>query len=375
VQHGLGQENPCFHETVKYGNGDYNYIESDEKTSMYGNWQFVKGCRDVVPIPLSSPYGFLQLTEYEKYQFSVRAWRAVQPTYDPKSGFSGVNMLLESRELVRMPGQIRSVAKRLSDLIHRHDLALVDVSKPLAELRLMSEYGTKPLANDIAALTVLAEQSAGRLARFNRQGDQWNGLHYAEDLVPSLARYDYGRLVDYRERRGRYHGGLRCRYRQAAEDLGSSLLAYYGLTLSPAQIWEATPFSFLVDHVIDVGKTLERLSRTAVTEITRGDFVESYTYNTAYVRCFKSEPNGSNIRYFQGGCSPRGIDCGTDHPIAWYERQSYDRYISRPPAVGGVPLPRFKYPTIKQLVNDLALARTKVGWQPSHSRIHYAVKD
>jgi hypothetical protein len=371
-QHGLGKENPCFHETYKWGNADYHYIEADEWVSMYGNWHFVTHCRDICPVPFSSPYGFLGLTEYEKYQLATKAWRAVQPTFDPKSGFSGVNMLLESRELTRLPSQIRSAAKKLEELMYRHDLALIDVSKPLAELQLTSDFGVKPLVSDLAALSVLAEQSAGRLARFNRQGAQWNSLHYAEDLTPSLARYPYGRATDYRERRGRYHAGLRCKYQQRAEDLGGSLLAYYGLTLSPAQIWEATPFSFLVDHVITVGKTLEMLSRTAVTDITRGEFVESFTYNTAYVRCLTNTPN---IRYFSGGCDSRGVNCGSDYPIAWYERQAYDRFISRPPALSGVPVPRFKYPTIRNLVDDLCLARTHVGWQRSSNRMQYGLKD
>lgn len=268
-------------------------------------------------------------------------------------------MILEAREFQRLPQQILSTVRNLGKIarnVFHHES-----HKTLAELQLVYDYAYKPTINDVAALSVISGECARTLARFNKQGAQQNTRHYREELPTEFLFANVGATQRiYQEKRAVYVASLRCTYQQAAEDALGNLLTYHGLTLSPAQIWEAVPFSFLIDQVFLVGKALERLSRTAVTKVEYGVFMESMKVETVAVHTWLKVPS---LRYFTGGCDSHGVNVDGNYPVAFTQKTTYDRYTSLPPALGGVALPQFKMPSFHNLVDDLALLRSGVGWK------------
>lgn len=367
IEHGKGSINYCSHQKLKIGNGEFDHVTADGNT-QYSNWGFYK-CRRIAP-PASSSLVTLVNHPIANYGRQVRAWRDLQPTYENTSGFSGVNTLLEAREFKRMPGQILRLSRSLVEAAR--NVLRKDSSKTLAELALTYEYGFRPTVQDAVALSLTAGQAGAHLKRFNTQGDQWNTRHYKEEMPEETLSSPWGEYIDYQRKSGIYVASLRCNYHQVADNAFATFLTYHGLTLSPAQIWEAIPFSFLIDQVFTVGKTLERLSRTAVTKINYGAFLESYKMTTTNVRCMRK---ASTLRYFNGGCSSVGVDVGDDHPLSYAQLESYTRYISSPPALSGVPLPQFKSPSIRNLVDDLALLRSGVGWRADNRTLFNGPKD
>lgn len=358
--HGLGQISPCRHTKTKYGNGMYNTIQlmngvAGDKLATY---QWAIGMR-ANPINAGG-LTLLQNNAYDVYQRSCRAWRDMEPQYKNLTGFSGSNFIHELRELKPAPQQILRLSRKLRDAaakIFRHDN-----HKTLAELQLANAYAFQPLVRDVSVLSLTLGEAGRALKRFNDQGKQWNTFHYSEQIPVEDLFVDGGTYCQFQKKRGLYCASVRNKWEETSQDAVGNFMQFYGLTLSPQQIWEMIPFSFLVDQVYTVGKTLERLSRTPVSKVQRGMFVESLKLETINLLCMKQQ---YNLRYFSGGCDPQGIDPGKHHPIAFSKKSSYDRYISLPPALGGVPVPQLKLPTIANLVNDVALLRANIGWRPS----------
>lgn len=358
VPHGRGSSNPCTHVKLTYGNGEYNAITTYDTPGVLSSTYTWEKNRRLAP-PNASGVILLANTQLSDALRTQRAWRDLQPQFKNRTGFSGINSLIELRELKSAPKQILRLSRGIvaaARNVFRHES-----HKTLAELHLANAYAFQPLVKDASALSVTLQQSAGALARFNKQGETWNTFHYKEDLPMEKLQSSWASGVrDYTERRGVYRASVPCRWKETSTDAIGTFLVYHGLTLSPAQIWEALPFSFLVDQVLTVGKTLERLSRTPVSHQDVGQFTESIKRTSVTVRCVLK---GTSLRYFSGGCDPQSVDVGPHHPISFAMRDEYLRYPSLPPALGGVPLPQIKLPGLSNLVNDLALLRTGVGWR------------
>lgn len=363
--HGKGRNNTCIHEITERGNARYDYA----RLSASGmTWQLYRNVHTL--IPLSTPLAFLSVSEYDKYQMLVRAWRDIQPTFKPGGGVSGFNMLLEAKDIKRLPRQILKCARSLRHTASR--MYSHEAQKTLSELVLMNDYAIQPLARDLAVLSTMAGSVGQRLAAFNRQGAQLNTRHYNESRPSIRTTTVVGDFVDIVQKDALFTGSLTCRYREDVANAGGNFLEYYGLTADLGQLWDAIPFSFLVDQVFTVGKTLERLSRTPVSHIDRGDFVVSFKEQTTYVRNLVKD---SRSRYFVGGCTSQDISVGSHYPVAWMTKSRYVRHVSIPPALGGVPLPQFKLPSVRNLVDDIALLRSGSGWRKRNKSLFNGPSD
>jgi hypothetical protein len=203
------------------------------------------------------------------------------------------NFVYELGDLRSIPGTIDSL-KRLTGIKRRgkKHTTLGDIS----DVHLQAEFGVKPLVSDLQrlwdAVANLKEQykayvdKAGKLQRRHYTGYftapsvsdstftvpssvNWPGRHatshtsvkYTATLVYTYTLPDL--LKDSPE--------------QALKKFAADRL---GLHLNPTTIWNAIPFSFLIDYVVRVGDWLKQFDQKSINPaVTIWDFIESLTYD------------------------------------------------------------------------------------------------
>lgn len=114
--------------------------------------------------------------------------------------------------------------------------------------------------------------------------------------------YGWIQIVEAPSKGIRYHAALRYRYPLPAELLAAggrnkALLDRLGVNKNPAIIWNAIPFSFLVDWIVDVGSFLGRLRTDNVRfqfeclEFCHSaKFEKTFTLHTGYNQYYSSSP-------------------------------------------------------------------------------------
>jgi hypothetical protein len=363
--HGRQQISPCRHEKTRYGNGEYDMVRLIMGVPGTWNAQYSWDKGMCSSPPLASLLTLPAFGAWDLYQAQTRAWRELQPQMKNAAGFSGSNFLYEMKELKGAPAQILRLGHGVlaaAKNIFRHES-----HRTLAELQLVNSYAYQPLVRDVASMSVILGESSRAMERFNSKASTWNTMHYTESLPVITVETAGATFVNYQATRGSFNASVRCKYDEIRQSAAGTFLEYHGLTLTPRQIWEMIPFSFLVDQVLTVGKSLELLSRTPVPNAKYGTFLCSTKLEAARVACIKQN---YYVRYFNGGSDSLGLNCGPHHPISWVSKTVYDRFISLPPALMGVPVPQFKKPSFTAILNDLALLRTGAGWK-SNAKTHF----
>lgn len=239
-------------------------------------------------------------------------------------GTSLVNFVLELKDLKRMnpTPSIHRLTRRnlplksLRDPRTRKDF-LSEVSHRMASAHLNASFGIVPLLRDIAKmaddlwylrfrLKALKNQVGQRLQRhYKRVLPASAGQPATRDWVnsdigtypwsPSALRSDCNTFVNTRPSvlavgRGRwikrpvYHATLR--YSYSLPSMGDRLekvdayLDLLGVRLDPAIVWNAIPFSFLIDWVVNVSAFLGTFARDNFPiDITIHDFCHSFSWH------------------------------------------------------------------------------------------------
>lgn len=203
--------------------------------------------------------------------------------------------------------------------------------KELSSVYLQYNFGWAPLFNDIAGFVstmkrfqrkyfeLLALEGTVRTARYR----QWvDGSAQSQQVVESgeptfggwsgvMHRRGYYRIIRDQTKGTQYCASMRYRYklpaniRQPAGIIAAKLDAL-GLTSgNPAVVWNAIPYSFVIDWLINVGQTLERLrtdNAPIQTEIL--DFCHSAKIQRGvglYYKSMLTQPTGpDSYNYYYG---------------------------------------------------------------------------
>lgn len=323
-------------------------------------------------------------------------------------GLSLVNFVLELKDLKRMDPR-----GTLSRLRHRH-LAIRDLSNPHTRKRFQKElvtrlnnaalntsFGIVPFVADLVQIYDDLTSLASRLEGLKKYANTPQQRHYKRVIpesqgVPATRNWkeqletinwasgiiqdnlDNGglRRPILMKRRGRwikrpvYHATMRYKYTLPGVD--SRLEEVYafldtlGVRLDPSIIWNAIPFSFVVDWIVDVSGFLGSFARDNYPiEVTLLDFCHSYSWHAEYETycswiCDLSIE--TNFTIIKAGYPTRPGEVNIFRGV----RSSYNRVRAFP----SIHTARIKGPKLRHaaLSLSLLLAQTSYGRANRYSR-------
>jgi hypothetical protein len=365
------------------------YFDVTVQVGNTGGWSVRRNI--FMPTPIA-PLGSISVSPYIMGQLGAEARMALEPAYS--SGFSATNAVFELKDFKGLTRHVQGVGQFLkaetarkfgSAIFSTADNAISSIasaaklrarnlsSKTLAELTLEYDFAFKPLVNDVAKLSILRERYADSLERFNAQGSSRNTFHFSKEL-PQIISHDiglstngnyYGSVISQRVK---FHAQVGQTWTHSVDNRLDQFLQHYGLQLSPKNIWDAIPFSFIVDILFSVGKSLEAISRNTVTHRVIHNYSESLKTEYVVQRVFRPRYRSSTgtiktVRRFSGG-ENAGLDLKGAYPVAYSIGSTYNRTPMELVSGGGaIYLPAWNGPRLNNVVDALAMVRTAWGFK------------
>lgn len=246
--------------------------------------------------------------------YSAKGFETMQPTM--RSGVSLTNFLLEL-------GDIKSVGRVWDRSKHW--------IRNIASGHLNWSFGVKPLIKDLTDLYDGLVTWQTRLAKFQSQQGLTLVRHYKEELACPEPRSDACKVVWKTKPTYR----ATCKYSYTLPELSAEqqrlrgLLDTIGLHLNAAVVWEAIPYSFVVDWFVDVGGFLEQFSHDwLAAKVTILDFCSTFKWDAeveAGTYLVDSCGNIADTRY-HGTMRQRYFHRMRHIPGNFYGLQGSDRY-------------------------------------------------
>lgn len=273
-------------------------------------------------------------------QMRRRAWEELLPSLN--DGFSMINFLVELPELLIMKKQLIS----LSNKIRKLDRSLFSL-KTAAELELAYAFAVVPLMADIKALYENLFSTEDVVERFIANGRKLRNYHYTEklnDTTSFISTTSYGKVL--RDDSLEYHATLRCKYAYEKPSFLRGFRRVLGLRITPEAIWNAIPFSFMLDWVLRIGDSLRQFDRDPSVRVELFDYCDSLKKITRY-REIRDRSGSSIIESSYRTWYMNGSD-GKD---VWVWERSH--YLRDP----GLPDTGFYFPAMDDLsFRELVLA-------------------
>jgi hypothetical protein len=267
-----------------------------------------------------------------------RAWASIEPQLN--TGFSLFNFLWELKDIPRL---MTDVAKWLKMVKHFQ----LPSSKTAADLHLAYSFAVKPLISDFTNIYNDLLNTEKRVNDFIEKGKKPQNFHYTEVLDEQITkgintRRGYIELCESTE----FHATARLRYKYRKPSAFEGFRRVMGLRVTPEAIWNAIPFSFLVDYVLKVGKFLSQLDddpNLTVEILDYCDSIKRKAINREIVHTGSPNPSGQNL-----------VQGGEGKPIWEWEQSYYQRSVGAPET--GLALPAFDALSMRELVLVAALA-------------------
>lgn len=225
-------------------------------------------------------------------------------------------------------------------------------SKAAAKLHLTNEFAIKPFIGDIKKIV----SQAGSIVSEVQEQFQSKGLvpqtqHFSESvvskdtLVPGSNNYMFWANGERIETL--FTATLEYKYSYTMRSTDSAIMKYWGLDLTPEVIWEAIPFSFLVDYFVKVGDAIHYASLDKNVSLLEYQYCESLLTKGQEGYWWRNLPDSYAVIDGQMSLGPA--------LVAGRNFSSYVRRVVQPNK--GLPTPKFKLPSGKQGINMAALAR------------------
>lgn len=300
----------------------------------------------------------------------ARAWHNMQPRFE--GAVSMINFLFEmkdfkevSKALVNLELSIYKISKKLSKQVSKwnksRDVRVwgFDPTLPAAEALLVNNFAVQPLIRDVADIMLQATLIVAEVQRqFYDDGLSFQKTHHSETIVheENLVDPGYG-LYPYYRRSGRvwktrFTGHLYYKYSYDMRSAYEAFMKYWGLSGSFEAVWNAMPFSFLVDYFVQIGKSLHYMERDPNVTLTEWFYGESYKTTITSGWYILDTPFLSSL-VIDGNT----IDLSRSplNFVSGWKGTLYDRKLTEP--VKTMAFPKLKLPSGSQYLNMLALAR------------------
>ena len=333
--------------TYDSGQSQFNFCDHTRDVFNYKNTQPVSffyyngGSPSMVNvkgsaiIPSVDPFDSVDLLITD--QMRKRAWGSLMPELN--TGFSLLNFIWELKD-VRL---LLSLAAKLSYLARTFDKALLS-SRTAAELTLSYSFAIAPFIRDVETMVDGLFRVNKRINEFIAQGRKVNTYHYVEDQQAAVRTVEDATrpgCILYSDKVQTYRATLKASYTYKKPPELEGLLRVTGLRLTPEAIWNAIPFTFLIDWVLSVSTSLRSLDRDTNLTVHLVDYCDSIKYRQRFYteRTYDMYYVGhqmSSVYVGQGSTEP---------PVIWEHERS--RYLRVP----GVPDTGYAFPVLDTLSN------------------------
>lgn len=281
-------------------------------------------------------------------QLRKEAWTGLQPQLN--TGLSMANFLFELRDIKHL----LALAKKLSSMSRVYN-KLSSVSRgsmTAAELTLAYGFGIAPMLSDIKKLCSLMFKTDKRIKEFIQEGKKLKTYHFTKDLSSTNQHVpcNLGRVETLTK--STYHATLKCRYDYKVPSKWKAFMRLYGLNITPEVIWNAIPFSFVVDWFVGIGKYLSQFDDDPNLKVFVNDYCDSIK-TESIIR----EIRHKDAWYLQSTWTAGNK--GFDGQVVWeWKRSHYIRQPGMPET--GYALPVLDTLSYRELVLGGALLRTRI---------------
>jgi hypothetical protein len=297
-------------------------------------------------------------------QFILRGFQNIRPKF--KGDVSLPNFLFELKDLKRiLPSRqrISELSESLKTFVgnpFRNSKRFAnDVLDETSSQYLNAKFGYLPLIDDVFKLIEDFKNFNQRIDTFLQQGKKPQVGHYKE-VVPAFTSestssgdswYDFSTETAYSD--VTYVLTLKYGYTVNIPKLyvPSTFARYVGFRSNPRILWDALPFSFVLDWVLKIGKMLESFDDGAIpVSLHIIDSCVSRKYSTVRKVRIRNVINAIGMGSF-----------GSSTLVSQEGLQAYDRWQVDPRSIllsGLPPLPVIDKISISEFTLGLALGRT-----------------
>lgn len=281
-----------------------------------------------------------------------RAWHEMQPEFE--GNVSMINFLYELGEVKALLRDSLLAIKHVRNFLtrlRRGSIKKIDVTKPIAEAHLQYNFGIKPLVDDITTIaTQLYTKVIELQAQFALDGLHNNVRHYSETQVFSStlpAESGVGFATVFQSK---FTATMDYSYEYELRSSTAALIRYWGLELSAEAIWNALPFSFLLDYFIKIGKAISQMEHDPNVTLKLARYGESLKTTNSV---------GYHVQFISGVDWPYIINgyatYGGIHLLMGAETKLYTRQPTMPNK--GIAIPMIGHLNDKKMANMAALLR------------------
>lgn len=304
------------------------------------------------------------------------AWWTMQPRFE--SEISMLNFIFELKDFKEVLNVVRrdSWANKLRKLkeIKRSMLeskknalartagTVADASKVWSDLWLANSFALQPLIKDVTEIFQNVQEMANvAQEKFRLSGTELQTSHFSRDLsdvyTGTWGLNNTAMIFTGARNRTRFTATMEYKYNYSNRSEWELQKRYWGLNMTTGVIWEAIPFSFLVDYFYKVGNAIHMMERDPnVKSLTVNQYCESLLSTRHYGIGFNA--GHALVRTFYAP-SIKGGTAGGFYPLAGVSGTIYVRRVTSPNK--GTALPRVTLPTKGQGYNILALVRSIIG--------------
>jgi hypothetical protein len=282
------------------------------------------------------------------------AWHEMQPRFE--GDISMFNFLLELRDFRQLAKLLRQKPLRKLRNYFRRLRKSLDPSRPLAEAHLMNEFALKPLLADIVKITCQLEEIVQNVQdEFAEAGQGRNSRHWSETRVIDDADLTYGGYGYYYRAIGdaevqKFTATMEYSYKYSARSSIDAFMRYWGLIPTTEAVWNAIPFSFVVDYFVKVGNSIAAMEKDPNVDVLMTQYCESILSKRTSGIHLLLDKYHEGILVIDGNLTSDQINL-----VSGYESSLYTRRVCRPNK--GAVLPRVSPMSSRQGLNLAALLR------------------
>lgn len=281
---------PVVHEKIMRRNGA-NWSLRESSTYYAPSAGYV-----APPAVLASELPLLSLIRLDQQR--ANAFAKLIPEISESPDFSGLNFIWELKELkgaVKLTGSgIAAIANHWIKQFRGVGVDPLKTMRTASSLTLQYDFGLKPFVSDCASIVQKYEEARTELTLLSQRGLKGETHHYSGVPYVVVTYTTSGSTRTYTIKRIKFLAQADVRWKIDLPPMPPvmQLGEKWGLSLSLERIWQATPYSFLVDWILNIGKTLERLdtskrvtptisrySETVVTETWKITGLHTSAYN------------------------------------------------------------------------------------------------
>lgn len=242
-----------------------------------------------------------------------------------------------------------------------------DKLKQAGGIYLTDQFAVQPLLRDIFDLQRLVTNYHAKLEAYKRQGAR-QSTHYFTKVIPvscsPLTSTASTQTILVKEHV--FRAQARVSYPHHADWKGPGLYTWLGFEVTPATIWNAIPFSFVVDWVYTVGNSLEKFSKQTDANLRVHSYSESVKSQVTKMVVGRDAYTSSGVNYYRSGGAHVAADSfGATVPDGYYclsamQSSVYTRLPCEPNRDGWVA-PHLRYPTGKAIGLGAAMVAAMGG--------------